>query len=300
MLRYRLTRTTDPEERLEDAALWKALHDTFGDGVSLYEDPERQRDPLVRVDTSPVHVLGPADLLLGRQRRDERAWPTPKLTTQYISYWEDPVFTEAARRGFSLHDFYGAVAAARRLHAEGKGAFVKSTLTKHYTQAIPPGLDPMEAIGDMAYSLIDRGECVMVQELVPMEFETRFLVLDRQVVSWSPVATWLTPLDTRDVAGKVARTPSSRELTNDPGAVEAMTEFASGLAARLEAPDCVLDVCLSGGEPMAIELNAPWIGGFGLYAIDVRAIAEGVRDILLPRHSREARESSPTAPAALP
>lgn len=30
---YRLCNTDDPEERLEDAAMWKALHDVHGDNI---------------------------------------------------------------------------------------------------------------------------------------------------------------------------------------------------------------------------------------------------------------------------
>jgi len=55
-LYYQLTETTDPEERLEDAALYKALYDTFGRGLTLV----------------PGDAPAPEDgLFLGRGKRNE-------------------------------------------------------------------------------------------------------------------------------------------------------------------------------------------------------------------------------------
>ena len=315
MLRYRLSTTDDPEERLEDAALWKGLHDVFGDEVSLYADPPRRApapeddriaetlksivsddeddlstlllqraERLQHPELSPLHVLAENDILLGRQRRDEHRWPTKRLCAPFLPYWEDHAFIAAADRFFEVHDFRGAIDTARALHAQGKGAFLKSTRTKHWIGRVPVGLDPMEVMEDMAYSFADLENCLMVQELVPMEYEMRFAVMDRQIVSGAPVAYWMTPLDHELAKEHVARTPSSRELEWNPGMIARLRSFAEAVAKTLESPDCILDVCWSNGRPIAIELNAMAVGAFGLYGMNVHDIARGVRDILLPRH----------------
>lgn len=279
-LRYRLTDTADPEERLEDAAMWKALNDVLGNEVSLYDDSDRGERSAPGSDPS---ALRPDDILVGRSRRHE-AWPTPELTASFLPYWTDTGFLAAAGRFFELHDFEGAMRACESLHAAGKGAFLKSIRTKHWVQRVPLGDDPREVVGEMAYSFIDKPPCLMVQELVAMEYEMRFAVMDRSLVSSSPVAAWLTPLDTHRVHDHVARTPGSKELEHSPEIVAALTDFATRTAASLESPDCILDCCLVDGRPVAIELNALSIGAFGLYAMDVHALARGVRDRLLPRY----------------
>lgn len=316
MLRYRLSSTDDPEERLEDAALWKGLHDVFGDEAALYLDPPANREAattadkvaetirsiasddeddvatlllqraerLQHLERLPVHVLGEDDVLLGRQRTDEYQWPTKRLCAPHLRYWTDPAFLAAADRFFEVHDFRGAIETTRALHAQGKGAFLKSTRTKHWIGRVPVGTDPLDVMEDMAYSFADLEDCIMVQELVPMEYEMRFAVMDRQVVSGSSAAYWMTPLDHELAKQHVTRTPSSRDLEWNPDLIATLRSFAEDVARTLESPDCILDVCWSNGRPVAIELNAMTIGAFGLYGMNVHDIARGVRDILLPRH----------------
>ena len=288
MLRYRLSNTVDPEERIEDAALWKALKDVFAEEIEIYmQAPKDQakaplphkiaavvddlakdgdevalsaQDYMDNAKPAPHYVLNEGDILLGRQLKNEYRWPTTRLTADHIPYWHDPAFLEASGRFFELHDLNDAIETVRVLHQEGKGGFLKSIKTKHWLTKVPIGLDPMDAIGDMVYSFIDAGKCLMVQELVPMEYEMRFAIMDRRIVTYSPVAYWMTPLNSRQIDEYVIRTPTSHDLEWNPDINVTLRKFAGDLALDLVEPDCILDVCLSGTTPIAIELNPLKIG----------------------------------------
>src|SRR4051812_35062100 len=98
-LYYRLFETDDPEERLEDAALWKALSDEFGDGI-------------ISLDYG---AKAPVDgYLLGRGKKMEFDAKLP--ISDHLPYWTDPAFLNACGRSFKLCDWDGAKAEVDRLH----------------------------------------------------------------------------------------------------------------------------------------------------------------------------------------
>lgn len=270
---YRISGTLDPEERLEDAVLAKALHDVLGSGLTVL-DPET--------------AFPEGGLHLGRSRRNERI-PTP-LTPNHIPYWEDPAFLRFTARDWGHYDLGGAEEAVARLHAEGRDAVVKSTLSaKHLITQAPRGTTLGEALDAMVYSFCDRPPCLLVQERVEMRFERRFLFLDGELLTQSAVGSHLTPMSRVWEAGAGVdfedlhlETPGSRRLIHNPALTARMTARALEIAAASEHATFCMDLCLIGedaacGRIEPIEWNPFQPGQLGLYGCDPRRIAEGVQ-----------------------
>lgn len=263
----------DPEERLEEAALWKAMHDEYGDGiVALREDDKG--DPAVPT--------------FGRAMRiPTRCGHNP--VGDRLEYWNDPAFIAETRRRFSVVPFSLVADEVKKLHADGLGAFVKSTRSKHAIFRIPTGENPTEVIGVMAYSFIDGGPALMVQELCEMRMEHRFFCIGREIVTDSPVQWALTPLDHPLPEGTAYETPAAkRAIQAGPDVREALAEVAKRIARNMEFPHAAIDCALINGRPGAIELNPMRLGQLGLYAADVRALASASRKLLPePAHTED-------------
>lgn len=268
----------DPEERIECAALMKALSDEFGKGLAI-----------VPPDNWP-----PEDgLLLGRQRKNQ--WRNQnRLVDQQMRYWEDPGFKNNISRSFMIGDADEACDEVRRLHSEGKDAFLKAAEQKLMVMHVPVGVSPEDALGDWIWSFIDRPESLMVQEAVPMHYERRFIVMNGKVVTHSPVATHLTPMSRGDflqshdmsVEHFHYLTPGSENATYQPGVAKRMKAFAEKVAAESELQHICIDLCILGddlnGPIEVIEFNPMQPGHVGLYGCDPRAIARAVREALSP------------------
>lgn len=286
-LYYRPTLTMDPEERLEDATLHKALFDEFGEGLVI-----------LRSDEPAPHD----GLFLGRGQ--EREWDQRNVLGRFNHpYWKDPAFTGAISRSFLLTDLPGAEKEVKRLHGEGKDAFIKSTQQKHFVKRIPTGQSFHEAMDGMAYSFIDKPDCLMVQEGVNMLYERRFLVMNGAVIAQSPVAAHLTPMSRAwvqaetgfDIEDMHYRTPGAREARFSPAARERMTAAAQAVADASETPHLCIDLAILGEDPETdpievIEFNPMQPGNVGLYGCDPRAIARGVRDALSPELAADVEE----------
>lgn len=256
---YRLSNNEDPEERLEDAALWKAMKDEYGDDIGLL----RQDEDIPR-----------GKIMFGRTRRGEMYSSSGNAT---MNYWSDPEFLGNCEREFYLCDFNSALRMIDDLHARGKGAFVKATDRKLYTQSISVGLDAAKAIGDMAYSFMDRPPSIMVQELCDIEFEQRFIFIDRELAASSPVAWHLTPLDWVD-PNFFWRTPNSKEAELAPE--KNLREFAKGVARECQFSNVNIDCAFINGKPGVVEFNDCHLGQLGLYACNVRALAKASRKLI--------------------
>jgi hypothetical protein len=270
-LYYRLTNTTDPEERLEDAALYKALHDEFGKGLTLV----------------PHEAPAPKDgLFFGRGKNSEFN-DKNLLGKPGLPYWEDPAFQAGISRSFLLTDLEGAEQEVARLHAEGKDAFLKSTQQKHFIGRVDQGQKFHEELDGIVYSFIDRKDCLMVQEAVDMQFERRFLVINGEVVTHSPVAWHLTPMsrsaikdDTGfDVEDLHYANPRAHEARFSPAATARMLEVAQRVASQSDTPHLCIDLAILGSDPEndpieVIEFNPMQPGAVGLYACDPGKIAE--------------------------
>ncbi|MCW3782986.1 hypothetical protein [Defluviimonas salinarum] len=271
-LYYRLTNTTDPEERLEDACLWKAMHDQYGDGITLLPDGAR----------APREGM-----MFGRTRHFE---PFAALAAgPNLDYWRDPGFLAGISREFHLCDLEEAEERVRLLHESGRDAFVKACEQKLMTLRIPVGESFGAAIGDMVWSFIDKPDSLLVQEYVAMRNERRFVVIDRKIVTHSPVAWHLTPLS-RAHAIEGAGLPiddlhydSPRVTTArfDPHLTRRMIAHVERVAAGMSRPHAIVDVAeLCDKRIETIEFNPCQPGMFGLYACDPRAIAEASQALL--------------------
>lgn len=267
-IRFRLSSNPDPEERLEEAALWKAMHDEYGDEIS----------PLEEADKSPSEFW-----TFGRQLRNDYS---KRAVSDYLPYWEDPAFLKRCNRVFELCNVNDVASRVSRIHAQGKGAFLKSTRSKHFIAKVPVGVDPMEEIGAMVFSFIDGGPELMVQELCEVRFEYRFFVIDRRVICGSPTQWALTPLDFPLPHGTVYETPQSTERIIDPILVSDLQCVAEDIASDMRCPHASVDCALINDAPGVVEFNPMRLGQLGLYAADVRSLARASR-MLLPHPDKD-------------
>lgn len=278
-LYYRLTKTEDPEERLEDAVLYKAMHDTFGKGLTMVDMDE------------PAPMDG---LFLGRGKNRE-LWQKNILGQPGMKYWEDPAFQNAITRSFVVTDLSGAEEEIKRLHAEGKDAFLKSTKQKHFVGRVDQGETIHEALGGMVYSFMDIENCLMVQEAVEMSYERRFLVMNGKVVTQSPVAWHLTPMSRSWIQEETGfsvedvhfMTPQSRQPMISTDGTARMTAFAQEIADASDNPHLCIDIAIIGDDPSKdpmelIEFNPMQPGAVGLYGCDPKRVAEAVWDAMEP------------------
>ncbi|KKN86209.1 hypothetical protein LCGC14_0270780 [marine sediment metagenome] len=278
-LYYRLTKTEDPEERLEDAVLYKAMHDTFGKGLTMVDMDE----------------AAPMDgLFLGRGKNRE-LWQTNQLANPGLKYWEDPAFKNAITRSFVVTDLSGAEKEVKRLHAEGKSAFLKSTKQKHYFGRVDLGQTLHDALDGMVYSFMDIENCLMVQQAMDMSYERRFLVMNGKVVTQSPVAWHLTPMSRSWVQEDTGfsiedmhyKTPQGHEARFSPEGTERMTKFAQHIADASDNPHLCIDLAIIGDDPSRdpielIEFNPMQPGAVGLYGCDPKKVAGAVWDAMDP------------------
>ena len=259
---YRLASLDDPEELLEDAAMWKALHDEYGDAISTLRE-------------SPAPA---GSIVFGRSRSFAALNPNP--VSAHLPYWRDPAFLARSGRSFEVLPFEDAIAAVVRMHARGRGAFLKSTRSKHAIFRVPVGIDPGREIGDMAFSFIDGGPALMVQDLCHVEFEHRFLCIDREIITHSPVQWMLTPID-RPRPGTLYRTPRDKLPVHAPDTFIALLDLALSFAQEMATPHACIDCAMINGAPGIIELNPMRIGEVGLYACDVRRVARASRKLVV-------------------
>ncbi len=281
-LYYRLAETEDPEERLEDAVLYKALHDCFGSGLT----------------TIDMDAPAPTDgLFLGRGKNREVAQEN-LLAAPGLKYWNDPAFKDAITRSFMITDLKGAEAEVDRLHEQGKDAFVKSTRQKHCVSRVDQGQSLYDALGGMVYSFMDLEDCLMVQEAMEMNYERRFLVMNGKVVTQSPVAWHLTPMSRSWIQDDTGfsvedlhyKTPNSHETRFSPDGTKRMTEFAQKIADASDTAHLCIDLAIIGDDPSKdpieiIEFNPMQPGAVGLYACDPKQIAKAVWKAMSPELS---------------
>jgi hypothetical protein len=261
---FRLTDNIDPEERLEEAALWKAMYDHYGpDGIVGVHGTEAAPEGLPVFGRSPRFPAPCAN-------------PVP----EHLPYWTDPAFIAACGREFHVAPFEEAEVLVADLHMRGKGAFLKSTRLKHFTASIPPGASFRDVVGPMAFSFIDGGPLLMVQELATIEYEYRYFVIDRGIVTFSPNMTSLTPIDHPLQLGTVYRTPQSRLREYRPEIVRDLHSVAGKVADTMSSAHACLDIAMINGVPGVVEMNPMQIGQIGLFACSVRALAEASEELV--------------------
>lgn len=259
---YRPSNTIDIEERLEDACMLNAMKNFFGDGMGVI-DPEA---------TVPKDAL-----VFGRPRHFETDFG-PRVRTDY---WNDPGFLAGIQRKFHVTDLGGAEGVCKELHAEGKDVFLKSVELKLLTEKLPVGQDLYKTLGDMVWSLIDKPNSIMVQEFTPMREERRFAIIDRRIVSCSPVANHLTPLDRADflergmsIEDMHFEFPGQKDARCDAKQSAGMRSFVETVLDQSDFDHMIMDVAVTESGYQVIEYNPMSPGRFGTFGMDVRKIAE--------------------------
>jgi hypothetical protein len=267
-----LDRGMDPEERLENAILWKTLSDRAGSQIRAYDD-------LSKVPDTVTHIFGRAghrsDLF-----REGLTYPGPMEKT--LPYWTMPGFLELAGRSFKVCDLDHAATEVQRLHLEGKDAFVKATRDKYFAKHVPVGTSLWQALDAMVYSFIDQDACLLVQEHVQMTYEYRLFVVDGQVVTGAACILWKTPLDNTALYDPVMIEHRGDSHLAGPQMsnlrLDQYLAFASEAVDQLEGGTFVLDVAMVDGQVGIVELNPMRLGQVGLYAADVPALVDAVLD----------------------
>lgn len=239
---YRLFDTTDPEERLENAILWKLLKD-------LYQN---------RIDCITTDQAIPENAIVfgGSQQPGHFV----SRTGSKFNYWDDPAFIKYCNREVYHVDLDGAVAKIKDFHNRGQKAFVKATRTKYFTGSVDIGQSLSEVMDALIYSFIDNGPCLLVQEFIESPHneldEYRYFVLDGAIVTSARKKVHLTPLDEwskpddeyERLAYKVLETTKYRDFVMDLGLTRDL-------------------------EPGVIEFNPMIPGRIGLFNCNVHRLA---------------------------
>lgn len=242
-MKYRISNTLDPEERLEDAAMAKAMHDALG-----------------------VEIVSDGDADFGR----DRMFSGPRKN---LAYWCDPAFLNHAGRPVVVCDAVEARRQVERWHAAGKDAFVKATNLKLFALPVPIGTSFDDAVGDYIWSVIDRPACVMVQPLCEVKWEMRFVSVNRRIVTHSPIAVHLTPIARieRDCLWETPTDTRGPQIRSDD--FDAMLALAETVARECRPKSVIIDCAMIDGVAGVVEFNPFSVGNFGLYACDPVAIA---------------------------
>lgn len=262
---FRLSTVVDPEERLEEALLWKLMHDFYGERIGLIDGPSKHAIP----------TFGRELTLSGGGFHNRATNPI----SGYLPYWNDPAFMKGIKRSFEVVEFEQLGAAIKKLHDDGKDAFIKSTRPKHHIQTIRKGQNVYRELDAMAYSFIDGGPAIMVQEWKPLEFEFRFFIIDREIVTWTPKLETLTPFDHPTIGTYGFRHQDDPSDKRDCGRlIGTYLELLKPLAEETIFPDVSIDVAVAlnphtgVSEAEIVEYNPMQLGQLGLFACDVKAL----------------------------
>lgn len=247
-LTYAIRDTLDPEERLEDAVMFKVLHDLSGGKIIPKKD------------------CGEADF--GTTGSIFKHKST-------LHYWKDRAFLENCGRKFEIVLFDDVASTIKKFHRDGMDVFVKSCLDKYFITIIRQGDDIDAAFGDMAYSFIDSSIPLMIQELVDFTYEHRFFCVDGEVLTHSPSAYSLTPLDyptPSNFAWRKQASPSGEAWFG----FSKQLSLAEKVASQMNEGTAVIDIGEARGAPAVVEFNPLRLGQIGLFACNVRKLAEAI------------------------
>lgn len=275
-LLFSLLESKDPEERLENAMLWKALKDVYGPNIhalSYSEEPG---------DGDMIFGLPPA-----RQMEASR-------TALPRDYWNWEAFRSRISREFGVYTLEEAEQVVDDMNARGKEVFLKATSDKFYTERAKPGASLYKTLGDMVYSFCDiEIPCLMVQEAVDFTHEYRCVIVNGKVVTGSPVVFAATPmarmsLNGENAEGLLFRSPADPFSAGQYAGpvVTQMKRIANEMAADLKMVSGTIDLGLIGGDSKKIEpieINSGYPGRYGLYFADPVKIAKASVEIV-PEH----------------
>lgn len=240
------------------------MHDEYGEEIYALSEGQKG-DPLI--PTFGRELKNPFDC--GQN-------PVKDITP----YWNDPAFLEHCNRFFQVCMLEDAAPLISDIHNRGKDALIKSTRSKHAIIRVPIGSSLQEAMGDLVYSFIDGGPPLMVQEWAEIQYEHRFFVIDREVVTCTPTQASLTPLDYPLPFGTMYHS------TRDSGRVIrydvfiALQKFAEHICAKMADAHVSIDCAIINGRPGVIEMHPTKLGQLGLFASNVKALARASRILL--------------------
>lgn len=299
---FGLQKDADPEERLENAILWKLLKDALGDRLEPHGGGP--------YGPHATHVFGRIER--GRPKRDRGSVRYPGNEGE-PAYWTWPAFLANARRSIEVLPYEEAHAAVARVHGRGRDAFVKATVQKSLTMPVPRGSSLSEEMGDLAYSFIDGGPAIIVQESVEMTYEYRIFMIGGVPVTGAGCIESTTPLDHRERIGAPAGFDCAMEATRSGGRaaeptpedvarVKGYLAFAERAGVELSAqgaPRCYgLDLCTVDGGIAIVEVNPFHLGQIGLYACDAkRLVAATLNDLGINASTPVLPSGGPRPPA---
>lgn len=243
-IQFNLDDRTDPEERLEQAILWKLMHDFYGDKITLVDE----------IPTYPYFgVCNP----LNRNMQ---------IGGEEIEYWNDPIFFKHCKRYFRVVDIAYMPNEIEHLHNNGKDVFVKSTRAKHFLTKIPIGVNWQDEFEGMEYSFIDGGPKIMVQEFIELEQEQRFFVINSKIITWAKCEPTSTPLDYLPDACIDLR----------------LLNLAQKYVSESDEENYVLDTGINKSTELAcvVELNPMALGQVGLFDCNVHALVKASEHLL--------------------
>lgn len=243
----------DREELIECLSVQRALEDALPGQINVAAD----------FPSDATHAFG----------RTPKHWrPSPSLAYPradhfHLEYWNWPGFLANARRSIQVLDLGSATERVAAIHAAGKDAFVKATMTKFYASAVPRGTTLFEHLDALAYSFIDRGSCLIVQERVHMRREYRIFVVDGRPVTGAGTVLSHTPNDNiAPFNPLVSNHPTDDNCERDEALVERYLDFGRQVIPLMPASSFALDVALIDGEIGIVEINPLMLGQIGLFA----------------------------------
>ncbi len=266
--------TANPDERLENALLYRALRRRLGTRLTGYattsDVPRGVRAVFGR--TCPRRLAS---------RHGPGALVYPAADALEMPYWTDPTFLAAAGRRITVHGLAEAEHAVAAIHARDRKAFVKATKPKLFAQTVDPGSTLLQALGPLAYSLIETPDCLMVQDHIDLVDEYRFFVVAGRIVTGAGAIESDTPAENRHVfANEVEGRRGSGKRRNDPALMTAYLEFAHDFVSAREPGTYVLDVASAAGQTCVVEINPLYLGRVGLYGCDVQRLVDAVLETL--------------------
>jgi hypothetical protein len=201
----------------------------------------------------------------------------PEASHLHLDYWNWEGFLAHARRSSEVHDLAGATKRVAEIHAAGHDAFVKATMPKFYTSIVPRGMTLSRHLDALAFSFIDRGPCLIVQESVAMKHEYRILVVDGQPVTGAGTVFSHTPDDNQSPFNPlVSPNPADDNCTSDEALVSRYLDFARQVIPLMPTQSFSLDVAMINGEIGIVELNPLMLGQIGLFACDPTLLTSAV------------------------
>lgn len=260
---FRPYRGDDREEKIESDYVQNALLTALPDQIEIVET----------FPNDATHVFG----------RPHKNWMRPPALSYpapsnlHVDYWAWDAFLANARRSVQVLDLDAAAARVAAIHASGKDAFVKATMPKFYASIVPRGLTLSRHLDALAFSFMDRGPCLIVQEKVEMIHEYRIFVVDGEPVTGAGTVFSHTPDDNLAPFNPlVSDRPSNDDCAAMPELVERYLEFARIVIPQMPISSFSLDLAMIDGKIGIVEINPLMLGQIGLFACDPTRLTAAV------------------------